>query len=66
MQAIDFAHQKKKSKQCPKSTGNCANRSDFKFTFNEYRKCESKCKFCHRLEAETKEQRKERLARTAT
>ena len=66
MQAVDFAHQQAKSKECPKSTGHCARESDFKFTFREYRKCESKCKFCHILESETSVQRQERRAREST
>ena len=65
MQAVEFAHQKKKSPKCPRQTGNCARGSDFEFTFAEYRKCESKCKFCHILEGETRAQRQERLARAA-
>ena len=66
MQAVDFAHQQAKSPQCPRQTGHCARGSDFEFTFGEYRKCESKCKFCHILEKETAQQRKERLASAAT
>ena len=61
MQAVDFAHQEKKSPKCSKDTSHCAHGSDFEFTFAEYRKCESKCKFCHVLEGETRGQRQERL-----
>ena len=66
MHAVEFAHQQEKSKQCPVQIGACARGSNFQFAFNKYRKCESKCSFCHVLEGETLEQRKERLARTAT